>query len=339
MYSEKIVLSLKQFVLEAETEKKTRYPVLRLFLEDMILGLGMQISKVEKRYQNSDSFHQITLDQKVQLIKKKVTYKLTTHRCYIRTLNLFLLWLNEVEPNLWKDSGILLATHENIYGFLEDYRIGKIRPTGMEPAISQVLNGTATFTQKGSKVPLSAANGAKLISSLTFMFDAQQTLLNVPQVQSLRSFRIFNLWEHNLQYAEADRRHGFLKPFISSFERWCFRNTNEKQRNVLATECPLSAKKRQSVHLLLEDTWLSIRNRAMSLCQAFSISRFDELSRWSIADLHAFTYSSELPTVGDQDINVIYVQQPIHKAMRVRFRSFRMESKRFCRMVVHLMRN
>ena len=56
----------------------------------------------------------------------------------------------------------------------------------------------------------------------------------------------------------------------------------------------------------------------MTLSQAFSVSRFDELSKWSIADLHAFTYSSDLPTVGEQDINVIYVTQPLHKNLKVR---------------------
>lgn len=83
----------------------------------------------------------------------------------------------------------------------------------------------------------------------------------------------------------------------------------------------MTCKKRHSVHLLLEDTWLSIRNRALSLCQAFSISRFDELSKWSISDLHVFTYSANLPTVGEQDIHVVYVHQAEHKCLKVKLNS------------------
>ena len=192
-----------------EGRSRSRHPVLKYFLDDMVLGLGMMRSEVEKRYINDEGGgHEISLDQKIRLIKNKITHRLTTHRCYIRTANLFLLWLNEEDTNLWKDSGILLATQHNIYAFLEDYRTGKIRPTGTEPSIAQVLDGTARFVRKTSKLPLSAANGAKLISALSFMYDAQQTLLNAVRVESLRSYRTFNLWESNLQYAETDRRHG-----------------------------------------------------------------------------------------------------------------------------------
>lgn len=216
-----LICDLAAVTTHPTVAKPLRHPVLELFLEDMLLGLGMVRSEVERRYVNNEAVHEISLNEKIRLIKNKVMYKLSTYRSYIRTTNLFLLWLNEEDPHLWKDSGILLATQHSIYAFLEDYRTGKIRATGTEPAISQVLNGTATFHRQTSQLPLSSANGMKLINALNFLYDSQQMLLNAVKVESLRSYRMFSLWENNLQFAETERRNMYLPPLPDVIAQLC----------------------------------------------------------------------------------------------------------------------
>lgn len=112
-----------------------------------------------------------------------------------------------MQPTMWEETGLLLATQHNVYAFLEELRVGEIRSSGEEPPISHVLNGTAIFERHSDpNAPLSSCNGAKILSGLSFLYDAQQTLMNCPRVETLRSYRTFSLWESNLQYAETDRR-------------------------------------------------------------------------------------------------------------------------------------
>eukprot|EP00210_Caulerpa_lentillifera_P004389 g4187.t1 len=68
--------------------------------------------------------------------------------------------------------------------------------------------------------------------------------------------------------------------------------------------------------MLVEDTSIQHRNRAMSMAQFFSMSRFDELQRWRVSDLHLFNYGSELPTMGNMDMTVVLVTMSSHKQLK-----------------------
>ena len=67
-----------------------------------------------------------------------------------------------------------------------------------------------------------------------------------------------------------------------------------------------------------EDTFVNIRNRAMILCETWSVSRHDDVEKWDIADIWPFTYEAELATTGDMDIHVIHIQQHVYKQQEVR---------------------
>lgn len=72
-------------------KKRILYPVVQIFVEDMVFGLGLRRSEVEKRYVTPEITHGISLDQKLKLIKNKIAHKMTTYRGYIRAGNLFLV--------------------------------------------------------------------------------------------------------------------------------------------------------------------------------------------------------------------------------------------------------
>jgi len=77
-------------------------------------------------------------------------------------------------------------------------------------------------------------------------------------------------------------------------------------------------KTRQSQYWLLHPAYESVRNRALSLCQCFSISRFSDLSRGQLSDLTTFTYSHELPCTGPYGVEVLYILQSEHKSIKVK---------------------
>lgn len=96
------------------------------------------------------------------------------------------------------------------------------------------------------------------------------------------------------------------------------RRNLDRQKVVTTTECPLLMKTRQSQYWLLHPTNESVRNRALSLSQCFSISRFSDVSKWQMSDLTTFTYSHELPCTGPYSVEVLYILQSEHKSIKVK---------------------
>lgn len=76
-------------------------------------------------------------------------------------------------------------------------------------------------------------------------------------------------------------------------------------------------KERQSLHLLEEDTWISIRNRAALVVQMFTLSRMDELVSWRLSDLHVMTVPKTYPSLGSMDMNLIFIEQASSKNLKV----------------------
>jgi len=84
------------------------------------------------------------------------------------------------------------------------------------------------------------------------------------------------------------------------------------------SQSPIQTLKDQTRHLLHEDSMVASRNRAIICSQTMSISRYDELTFWKFGDMAPFTYSTDLPCVSKQEINVLYILQK-HKKGQVRF--------------------
>jgi len=94
------------------------------------------------------------------------------------------------------------------------------------------------------------------------------------------------------------------------------RDFSYQNANMYFSKSPIKTLKDQSRHLLLDDCMVSYRNRAIICCQTLSVSRYDELTFWTFGDMAPFTYSTDLPSVCKQDINVIYMLQK-HKKGQV----------------------
>lgn len=95
------------------------------------------------------------------------------------------------------------------------------------------------------------------------------------------------------------------------------RNNEDRQQHIMVTQNVLQDKKTHSVHLLMAGDITSIRLRALSLCQTFSVGRFDELSRWEIADLSSFIYEAGVGSLGTQSIQILTISQSFHKMAKV----------------------
>lgn len=59
------------------------------------------------------------------------------------------------------------------------------------------------------------------------------------------------------------------------------------------------------------------RLRAVTMCQTMSLSRFDEISKWEIADLADFIYDQTSSACGSHPIEILSVAQHFHKAAAV----------------------
>ena len=100
----------------------------------------------------------------------------------------------------------------------------------------------------------------------------------------------------------------------------CHRFCHDRQYRVPCAGFDLKKKLKESTTWLEKGTLMALRNRAQSLCQVFSISRTDEGVSWEFADLWPLKYPQELPAVGPQAIDTIYVVQQEHKTRAVRGR-------------------
>lgn len=93
---------------------------------------------------------------------------------------------------------------------------------------------------------------------------------------------------------------------------------HDRQYRVPCAGFDLKKKLKESTTWLQKGTLMALRNRAQSLCQVFSISRTDEGVSWEFADLWPLKYPQELPAVGPQAMDTIYVVQQEHKTRAVR---------------------
>ena len=91
----------------------------------------------------------------------------------------------------------------------------------------------------------------------------------------------------------------------------------DRQRRVPCAGFDMDKKLKESIAWLEEGTTIALRNRAQSLCQAFSISRFDETGDWEIVDAWPLIYPTNLPSMGPQPIQTVYIVQYEHKTRSV----------------------
>ena len=95
------------------------------------------------------------------------------------------------------------------------------------------------------------------------------------------------------------------------------RNYEDKHNFAYLSGNVVMLKRKQSIHLLLKNTPASIRLRAITLTQTYSVSRFDEVYNWTLSDLATTVYPQELPNDQLQDIRVVYIVQANHKTKKV----------------------
>lgn len=92
-----------------------------------------------------------------------------------------------------------------------------------------------------------------------------------------------------------------------------FSHTEPQNTVVFGGGCPIEAKLAHSSYLLLQDGFVNMRNRSLTLAQTYSISRFQEVSFWKVSDLVYFYYSQHVPRLYRQKIRVLLVEQRRHK--------------------------
>ena len=76
---------------------------------------------------------------------------------------------------------------------------------------------------------------------------------------------------------------------------------------------PMQMKLDQALHLMEDNSFVSIRNMALSLCQCFSISRYNEILYWRLGIMSTFAMSASLPTTRSTDIVLILMAQKMKK--------------------------
>lgn len=82
---------------------------------------------------------------------------------------------------------------------------------------------------------------------------------------------------------------------------------------------PARVKQIQFHYLLKMDDEVHLRLLAVSMAQFMAIARFDDIKKWCLKNLHVFTYSTLLSSVGCMDIPVLLITQYTSKGKRVRY--------------------
>ena len=101
-------------------------------------------------------------------------------------------------------------------------------------------------------------------------------------------------------------------------DAWAFfRIFADCHRRVPFVGVDMHKKLKERIAWLEDGTTTSFRNRAQSLGQAFSISRFDETGDCEIADAWPLIYPTNLPCMCPQAIQTIYIVQSEHKTQSV----------------------
>lgn len=80
---------------------------------------------------------------------------------------------------------------------------------------------------------------------------------------------------------------------------------------------PLKMKQSQVDFMIKNDHETNIRLWAVNLCQFISVSRFDDIMKWCLKDLHSFVLSPLLPNVGCMEIPMLLATQYTAKGKKV----------------------
>eukprot|EP00210_Caulerpa_lentillifera_P007005 g6699.t1 len=282
-------------------EDKRSTTIVERIMEDVLLGLGLTESAITKDAANEQAVQEgvfeFGTDVKLSELLRKIRNQKTTFRQYEAYFNLFLLWANNKNPKLFRVKGAILATPASIYAFLQDYEKGLVRLSGKDPFFGDVVQGRVTFKAQKCSTRLGAQTIKKIINALATLSTAQHDLLGLP-TDKLRDCPTIKNYEWNVASGLATLRR---------------KNNEDRQQHIMVTQNVIQDKKTHSIHLLCAGDIGSIRLRALSLCQTFSVGRFDEISRWEMADLSCFTYEAGIGSLGTQPIQVLTIAQHFHK--------------------------
>eukprot|EP00210_Caulerpa_lentillifera_P003409 g3252.t2 len=300
-----------QQVVHSCLKPKKIFSVYTTLLDNIIRGLGFGEIVARAEYERNKKEHSVvTLDDKIESLKEKLSSREATTQQYCTISNLFLLWLNNTQPTLFKNHGMLLITPDLCLKFMMHVEKGTIALNNQEPPISHVLDGVSEYqmTSTGA-VGIGMSKTSKYLNALTQLYEYQCMILNLDNgiqegIKKLREVVTIKQFEQNVRSKSTSRKNNDL---------------SYQDANMYFSESPIKTLKHQSRHLLLEDSMIAYRNRAIICAQTLSVSRYDELTFWRFGDMAPFTYSIDLPSVCKQEINVLHILQQ-HREGQVSFR-------------------
>eukprot|EP00210_Caulerpa_lentillifera_P008932 g8523.t1 len=185
---------------------------------------------------------------------------------------------------------MLLIDAKSVYSFLKAIQNKELGLSGFESAFRNVAQDKEEFQSVSTLLSFAKGNGKKYLCAL-----------DAPVYVKIRDHIDIKRWLTNLETGEVQRTE---------------EEFGDRQKTVVITESPLRLKEQQSKEMLQMNCSIQHRNRAMSMAQFFSMSRYDELQRWRINDMHLFRYGFELPTTGIMDMNVVLVTMSSHKQLK-----------------------
>lgn len=196
--------------------------------------------------------------------------------------------------------------------------VKKISLSSTEPAFSSYVSGKEQFHQVSTDSVFTSPNANKYLSAIADLYKKQCLVLGKACKPGLRDFPLIETWTKNVINSEIDvqERYGALNQSVKwSCEFLLLRLYSDRQKDILIDD-PFEVIKAQSNLLLERDSWNSHRLRCIMLCQLWSISRFDELSKWRISDLFCNTFTTEANPGLKMAMTQLYFLQFRHKSSR-----------------------
>eukprot|EP00210_Caulerpa_lentillifera_P009459 g9019.t1 len=288
--------------LSCERKPKEQIPsVSKAFMENVLVGIGINKSKVEVYYKHNKP--EESLELRVNEISKDIKSRWSTFTQYVTVQNLFLLYMNDEDPTLFEENGIIEVNEMNAYNFLESCLNGELSLTETEPPLSHVLDGNNWCRTITPSNRFKEGNGNKFVNALSDLCAKQRMIFGVPNTPHLRDYGLINTWLTNLYNAEAEKRE---------------KNFESRHAGIFPFDDPFHTAHTQSHHCLLSDTWQSTRLRCLLLTQLWSISRWNEMSQWKICDLMMTTFSPEGDCSLKQAIVPLFFLQTKYKAAKTK---------------------
>ena len=199
---------------------------------------------------------------------------------------------------MWVDQGALEISPKLAFRFLKDCEEGKVARNGSEPPISKVLTDEVRFMFEETTSRFSYGSGMAFLSALTDLHANQAALLNKTDYTKLREHPLLQQFKDNLKAKEIQARS---------------EDPSEQNKTLALAGNPVKRVADLLDHLMHQNTFVALRNRALSAAQCFSISRYKELTFWRLCHMRMWQFPKGLPTTPLQAMTVLLITQKDHK--------------------------